>query len=69
LIISILWKIPNLFPNDCLPVSESFFCVAKPSQNQPSPGRNSDSDRCGILFYASSGTVVKIPKSVALASL
>jgi hypothetical protein len=46
---------------------QCFFLVAKPSQNQLSHRRNSDSDSCGILFYARSGTVVKIPKSVALA--
>jgi hypothetical protein len=35
-----------------------FFFAAKPSQNQLFYRRNSDSDRCGILFYARSGTVV-----------
>jgi hypothetical protein len=44
-------------------LAEIFF-VAKPSQNQLSHKRNSVLDRCGILFYARSGTVVYIPKSV-----
>jgi hypothetical protein len=35
-----------------------FFFVAKPPQSQPSLRRNSGSDRCGILFYARSRTVV-----------
>jgi hypothetical protein len=35
-------------------------------KNHLSHWRNSDSDRCGILFYAGSGTVVWIPKLLAL---
>jgi hypothetical protein len=42
------------------------FIFLWPSQNQLFQRRNSDSDRCGILFYAGSGTVVQIPKLVAL---
>jgi hypothetical protein len=45
------------------------FFFAKSSQNQLSHKRNSDSDRCGILFNAMNGTLVYIPKLFALAPL